>query len=72
VIRRPLIVTLALASGALSACGTTDLLGDEVDAQRDKVETVIKDPAGAADKAAQEELKKRGIDGSAPPLTPGE
>lgn len=69
--RRLLIALLALSAGALGACGTTDVLNDEVDAQRDKVETVIEDPAGALDEAAQEELRKRGVDGSAPPLTPG-
>ena len=59
-----------LAGLVLGACGTTELIGDEVDAQKDKVETVIKDPVGAADEAAQNELRQRGIDGSTPPLVP--
>ena len=50
-----------------SACGTTDQVRDEVDAQSERARTVLEDPAGAADRALQRELDRRGIDGEAPP-----
>ena len=66
------IAALVLAALALGGCGTSDLVGDEIDAQKDKVENVIEDPVGAADEAAQDELRRRGVDGQAPPLRPGQ
>lgn len=68
--RRVTVTALLLAAGLAAGCGTTDLLGTEVDAQKDRVDTVIKDPAGAADRALQEELRRRGVDGQAPPIVP--
>ena len=64
---RRLALVLALGAGvAAGACGTADQVLDEVDAQSGKARTVIEDPAGAADRALQRELERRGIDGEAP------
>ena len=69
--RAPLAVVsaaLGLATGlAAGACGSTDQVLDEVDAQTGRARTVLEDPAGAADRAIQRELDRRGIDGEAPP-----
>ena len=61
----------AIAALALAACETADTIGDEVDAQKNKVKTVIEDPTGAADDALNEQLEQQGVDGEAPPL-PGQ
>ena len=66
--RRFVVLSCVLAAGSGAAgCGASDQVLDEVDAQRDRAKTVIEDPAGAADRALQRELDRRGIDGEAPP-----
>ena len=65
---RRLILVPVLATGlAAGACGSSDQVLDEVDAQSDRARTVLEDPAGAADRAIQRELERRGLDGEAPP-----
>ena len=50
----------------LAGCGSTDLIGDEIDAQKDRVETVIKEPDKVIDGIVQDQLQQNGIDGQAP------
>lgn len=64
------LLAALIAGLALGACGSADVIREEADAQKDKVETIIRDPAGAADQALENELRQRGVDGSTPPLVP--
>ena len=64
---RRLALVAALAAGLAAGCGTTDQVRDEVDAQSERARTVLDDPAGAADRALQRELDRRGVDGEPPP-----
>ena len=52
----------------LAGCGSTDVINQEIDAQKDRVETIIKEPDKVVDGIVQDELSKRGIDGQAPPV----
>ena len=64
-IRRLLLVCALAAGVAAGACGSSDQVRDEVDAQSERARTVLDDPAGAADRALQRELERHGVDGEA-------
>ena len=66
-VRRVLLIPVLAAGLAAGACGSTDQVLDEVDAQSNRARTVLEDPAAAADRAIQRELDRRGVDGEAPP-----
>ena len=69
--RLPAALIAALAAASLAACESADTVSNEIDAQKNKVKTVIEDPTGAADDAINQQLEQSGVDGSAPPL-PGQ
>ena len=52
----------------LAGCGSTDLVDQELDAQKDRVETIIKEPDKVIDGIVQDELQQRGVDGQAPSI----
>lgn len=67
-----LLPALAIASALLVAgCGSADLVNQELDAQKERVETIIKEPDKVVDGIVQDELQQRGIDGQAPSI-PGQ
>ena len=70
--KRPLTLLPVLAAAVvLAGCGSTDLVNQEIDAQKDRVETIIKEPDKIVDGIVQDELEQRGIDGQAPAI-PGQ
>jgi len=65
--KRLLIIPLVFFAG----CGSTDLISDEIGAQKDKAAEAIKNPDEIIDGVVQDQLEQTGIDGQAPPL-PGQ
>ena len=62
---------LLIPAVLLAGCGTTELIGNEVDAQKDRVKTIITEPDKVVDGIVQDQLQQNGIDGQAPPI-PGQ
>ena len=62
--KRLLILPLVLFAG----CGSTDLVGNELEAQKERAKTIITEPDKVIDGIVQDELQQRGVDGQAPPV----